>query len=155
MTFTSHRCPNAFLSPALHNSYSSSSSYPTFPHTAVSPPPSFPRLFSGFPDEGVIGHFPISACPPPECNPIQQPSSGPGETLEWMGTAARSGLYVNESANPWHSALGNGFSCRTLREANWAVMRGTSPRSLTAGDSITSHANWPGLSFLGGNPGNS
>lgn len=26
---------------------------------------------------------------------------------------------------------------------------------LTAGDSITSHANWPGLSFLGGNPGNS
>lgn len=43
----------------------------------------------------------------------------------------------------------------TLREANWAVMRGTSPLSLTTGNSITSHANWPGLSFLGGNPGNS
>lgn len=72
-----------------------------------------------------------------------------------MGKAARSGLYMNERANPWHSVLENGFSCHTLREANWAVMRGTSPLSLTAGDSITSHANWPGLSFLGGNPGNS
>lgn len=71
-----------------------------------------------------------------------------------MGKAARSELYMNERANPWHSVLENGFSCHTLREANWAVMRGTSPLSLTAGDSITSNANWPGLSFLGGNPGN-
>lgn len=64
---------------------------------------------------------------------------------EWMGTAARSGLHMNESANPWHSALGKWLfmpqSGRSqLGRDAWHVPS----LSLTAGDSITSHANWQG-----------
>ncbi len=145
--------PQCISQPCFAELCCGSSSFSTFPHAVISLPLFLPWLFSGFPDEGVIGHFPISARPP-ERNPYSTAINQPGETLEWMGKAARSGLYMNESANPWHSVLENGFSCHTLREANWAVMRGTSPLSLTAGNSITSHANWPGLSFLEGNPGN-
>lgn len=131
-----------------------------FPQTASSPPLSSVTAHR-FSRWGSDWSFPHECqAPPLNSDPIQEPSTGPSETLEWMGKAARSGLHMNERAKLL-AALGiqrsekNGFSFHNLREANWAVMRGTSPLSLTAGNSITSHANWPGLSFLGGNPGNS
>ena len=155
MTCTSHHCPSAFFNLALEN-YTALVNLIPHSHRL-----SFLLLFFFF----AVTVLRISrwisdwSFPHKSEGPLNATHSTainqPGETLEWMGKAARSGLYMNERANPWHSVLENGFSCHTLREANWAVMRSTSPLSLTAGDSITSHANWPGLSFLGGNPGNS
>lgn len=63
MTFTSYHCPNIFLSPALENCTAAVHLIPHSPtHWHYSP--YLPWLFSGFPDEGVIGHFPISAQAP-------------------------------------------------------------------------------------------
>lgn len=87
------------------------------------------RRLSGFPHKVGIGHFPINTrAPEPPLHYLfnsHQPALEKLE-LEWMGKAARSGLYMNERANPWHSTLENSFSRHTLREANWAVMRSTS-----------------------------
>lgn len=153
MTCTSHHCPNAFFSPALENC---SPLVNLFPHSHRLSFLSLrvPRLVLRISRWTSDWSFPHKYEGPPNTTHSTTINQA-GKTLEWMGKAARSGLYMNERANPWHSVLENGFSCHTLREANWAVMRSTSPLSLTAGDSITSHANWPGLSFLGGNPGNS
>lgn len=129
-----------------------------FPQTASSPP-LFRDRSQVFQMRERLVISPWVPGPPSAATPFNSHQLAPVKHWSgWERLREVDSTWMRER-NSWKrspfSARKNGFSFHNLREANWAVMRGTSPLSLTAGNSITSHANWLGLSFLGGNPGNS